>query len=171
MKHVGHSSLLLMTALTLMGFAPRRVDAQVMKDWPYHNVIRDPRFEPADLSRLKWVVGAWRISTAGQADAYQVIRFANDSTMSVTYYADPELHKATGNARIYLSGGRIFETSGPARWSATLIDGRGARFRAVDNALDDYVWMEQTPDEWTETRRSGAVGMERVIISTMTRLK
>ena len=171
MKHIGHSILLMITAVGVLGGGPATAVAQISKSWPYQNVIRNPRFEPADLSRLKWVVGAWRISTPGQSDAYQVIRFVNDSAMTVTYYADAELRRATGDARIYLSGGRIFEASGPARWSATLIDGHGARFRAQDNALDDYVWMEQTPDQWTETRRSGAVGMERVLVSTMTRLR
>lgn len=171
MKHIGHSSVLWVVALAVLGALPGPAVAQITKDWPYHNVIRDPRFEPADLTRLNWAVGAWRISTSGQADAYQVIRFVNDSTMSVTYYADPELHRATGNARLYLSAGRIFEVSGPSRWSATLIDGHGARFRPEENALDDFVWMEQTPDQWTETRRSGAVGLQRVVISTMTRLK
>ena len=160
-----------MTALALVAAAPREARAQVMKDWPYHNVIRDPRFEPADLSRLKWVVGAWRISSPGQADAYEVVRFVNDSTITLTYYADAELQRATGDARIYLSAGRIFEVSGPARWSSTLIDGHGARFRPEENALDEYVWMDQSPDQWTETRRSGAMGIPRMVVSTMTRLK
>jgi hypothetical protein len=160
---------LLLTFGTLTG--PSRVGAQVMRDWPYHNVDRDPHFEPGDLGRLRWAVGTWRVATPQRPDSYEVVRFVNDSTISLTYYADDDLHHATGDARIYLSGGRIFEASGPSRWSATLIDGHGARFRPVENALDEFVWMAQSADQWTETRRSGAGGMERMVISTMTRLR
>ena len=150
---------------------PHNGSAQVARDWPYNNRIRGPHFESEDLSRLHWVTGAWRVSMAGQPDSYEVVKYLNDSTMSITYYADPGLNKSTGDAKLYLSGGRIFEMSGPARWAASLIDGTGARFRPVENAMDEFTWMSLNADQWTETRRSGAVGMQRVVVSTMTRLK
>lgn len=128
-------------------------------------------FGPKDFDKLRWMEGTWKATSPGEKTYYERFRFANDSTIDITYYADPSLATETGNGRVYLSVGRVYHTFGPGRWGATSVDSSGIYFVPQVNAQNSYSWSFQSPNSWTQTMRSGFSGRERVTIYTLDRIK
>ena len=69
-------------------------------------------FAPADLAKLRWLEGSWEGTAPGEPAIYERYHFANDSTIEITYYRDPEFARETGSGRVYLSVGRLYHTFG-----------------------------------------------------------
>lgn len=127
-------------------------------------------FSTADFARLKWLEGTWKGTAPNEAPFFERYRFANDSTIEITYFADSALTRTTGTGRVYLSVGRIFHTFGPGRWAATHVDDGGAYFVPQTNAHNTFAWSVQSPDAWTATVRMGLSGHDRVTVYEMRRI-
>jgi len=78
-------------------------------------------FGAGDLGKLRWMEGTWK-ATAPSDTHYERYKFANDSTIEITYFSDSTLSRESGTGRVYLSVGRIYHTFGPGRWGATTVD-------------------------------------------------
>jgi hypothetical protein len=128
-------------------------------------------FGPSDFMKLRWLEGTWEGTAPGETTIYERFHLANDSTLEISYFSDPELAHETGNGRVYLSVGRIYHTFGPGRWGASHVDNDGVFFIPQVNARNTFQWTPQSPDAWTATLRSGASGHERVSVYQMKRLK
>jgi hypothetical protein len=127
-------------------------------------------FGTADLAKLKWLEGTWRGTAPNEPTYYERYKFANDSTIEITYFNDSSLSRATGDGRVYLSAGKIFHTFGPGRWAATHVDESGAFFVPQANAHNTFAWSVQSPEAWTATVRTGLSGHERVTVYEMRRI-
>lgn len=127
-------------------------------------------FGLADFARFHWLEGAWVATAPGERTFYERWHFTSDSTVEITYYADSTLSRATGNGRVYLTVGRVYQTFGPNRWGATHIDSAGAYFIPQVNAHNSFEWTFQSPDAWTATMRSGFTGHDRVTVYQMRRI-
>ena len=127
-------------------------------------------FAATDLGKLRWMEGAWKATAPGEQTIYQRYRFANDSTVEITYFADSTFGRETGTGRVYLSVGRIYHTFGPGRWGATSVDSSGVYFVPQVNAHNTYAWSYQSPDNWTATLRTGYSGRERVTVYQLQRI-
>lgn len=128
-------------------------------------------FGAADLARLRVLEGVWVGSAPGQSPLYQVYRFANDSTVEITYYRDSAMSRAMGTGRIYLAGGRIYHTYGSRRWGAMRLDDAGVFFAPDGNARSTFAWAFTNRDTWTSTLRSGSSGRETVTVYSMRRIR
>jgi len=65
-----------------------------------------------DLAKLKWLEGSWAGTAADEPAVYERIRFADDSTVQITYYRDPGFSQEFGNGKLYISVGRVYHTFG-----------------------------------------------------------
>ncbi len=128
-------------------------------------------FGPSDFSKLRWMEGTWKATAPGEKTYYERYRFANDSTIEITYYSDSTFSQETGTGRVYLSVGRVYHTFGPGRWGATSVDSSGVYFVPQVNAQNSFAWSVHGPNSWTATMRSGSSGRERVTVYTLDRVK
>jgi hypothetical protein len=128
-------------------------------------------FAVSDFGKLRWLEGTWEATSPGENTVYQRYHFANDSTLDIAYFSDPDLAHETGSGKVYLSVGRIYHTFGPGRWGASHVDNNGVYFVPQVNARNTFQWTAQSPDAWTSTMRTGASGRERVSVYQMKRLK
>ena len=128
-------------------------------------------FATADLAKLRWLEGSWEGTTSGEPAIYERYHFANDSTIEITYYGDPDFARQTGSGRVYLSVGRLYHTFGPGRWGATHIDNDGVFFIPQVNARNTFAWSRESPDTWSATLRSGVSGHDRVTVYQMKRVQ
>jgi hypothetical protein len=133
--------------------------------------VQASRFSPGDLKKLQWIVGRWRGAAQGQTPFYEQYRFANDSTLEITYFSDSSFAKASGKGRVYLTVGRVYHATGPSLWGASRIDESGVFFTPEKNANNSVSWMIKGPDTWIATLRSSATGQEQVTIYEMRRIK
>ena len=128
-------------------------------------------FAAADFAKLRWLEGTWVASAPGQSMIYERYRFANDSTIEITYYSDEGMSREMGTGRIYFAVGRIFHTFGSRRWGATRFDDGGLFFAPDGNARSTFTWAFSGKDAWTSTLRSGGGGRESITIYSMKRLR
>lgn len=128
-------------------------------------------FAVSDLAKLRWIDGTWEATAPGETTLFERYRFANDSTIEITYFGDSTLSRATGTGRVYLTMGRIYHTFGPGRWGATHVDSSGIYFIPQVSAHNSFAWSYQSPDAWTSTMRTGLSGHTDVIVYQMRRLK
>jgi hypothetical protein len=128
-------------------------------------------FGVGDLKKIHWIEGRWRGSAQGQAPFFEQYRFANDSTLEITYFADSSFTNTSGRGRVYLTVGRIYHATGPSLWGASKVDTAGIFFVPQKNASNTVSWSFQSPDLWTATLRSSATGHEQVTIYQMRRIK
>lgn len=126
-------------------------------------------FAVSDFAKLRFVEGTWTGTAPGERTYYERCRFADDTTVEITYYADSTFTHETGTGRLYLSVGRIFHTMGPQRWGATHVDDDGVYFVPQSNAQNTFAWSRDSKDEWTATLRSGFGGHDRVTVYKMRR--
>jgi hypothetical protein len=127
-------------------------------------------FSASDFAKLRWIEGAW-IGTAADADTfYTRYHFSTDSTVDITYYRDRAMSQASGNGRVYLTVGRVYQTFGPGRWGATHVGSDGAYFIPQVNAHNTFSWEYESPDAWTATTRTGLSGRDRVTVYHMQRV-
>jgi hypothetical protein len=127
-------------------------------------------FGAGDLGKLHWIEGTWRATAANEATHYERYKFANDSTIEITYYSDSTLSREAGTGRVYLSVGRVYYTFGPRRWGATTVDANGVYFVPQLNAQNTFAWNQQSADSWTATQKSGYSGRERVTVYQLQRI-
>jgi len=127
-------------------------------------------FGADDFRKLRWMAGTWKATAPGEQTHYERYKFANDSTIEITYYSDSSLARESGSGRVYLSVGRIYHTFGPGRWGATSIDANGVYFVPQDNARNTFAWNHSSPDAWTATIRTGYSGRERVTVYQLERV-
>lgn len=125
---------------------------------------------PADFAKLKWLEGAWKGTAVGETTIIERIRFADDSTIDISYFADSLTGRQTGTAKLKLSVGRVYLTLGPGRWGATRVDANGAYFVPQVNAHNTYSWLYKTNDAWSSTLRTGMGGKERITTYEMQRI-
>ena len=125
---------------------------------------------PADFAKLKWMAGAWKGTAPDETALFERIRFTNDSTIDITYFADSLTGRQTGAAKVNLSVGRVYLTLGPGRWGATRVDEGGAYFVPQVNAHNTYSWVYQSNDAWTATMRTGMGGIDRSTTFKMQRV-
>jgi hypothetical protein len=125
---------------------------------------------PADFAKLKWMVGSWKGTSAGETTLFERIRFTNDSTIDMTFFADSLTGRQTGVAKVNLSVGRVYYTLGPGRWGATRVDANSAYFVPQVNAHNTYNWVYQSNDVWTSTMRTGMGGKDRTTVYQMQRI-
>jgi len=128
-------------------------------------------FAVSDFAKLRFVEGIWTGTAPGERTYYERCRFADDTTVEITYYGDSTFTHETGTGRLYLSVGRIFHSMGPQRWGATHVDNDGVYFVPQSNAQNTFVWNRTSKDEWTATLRSGFAGHDRVTVYTMRRAR
>ena len=127
-------------------------------------------FGAADLGKLRWLEGTWRATAPNEATHYERFKFANDSTIEITYYSDSTLSREAGTGRVYLSVGRVYYTFGPARWGATTVDASGVYFIPQINAQNTFAWNHASADSWTATQKSGYSGRERITVYQLQRI-
>jgi len=127
-------------------------------------------FGADDFRKLRWMEGTWKASAPGEQPRYERYKFANDSTLEITYFNDSTLSRQTGTGRVYLSVGRIYHTFGPGRWGATSVDTSGIFFVPQVNAHNTFAWSHSSADAWTATLRTGYSGHERVTVYQMERV-
>jgi hypothetical protein len=129
-------------------------------------------FAVADFAKLKWLDGSWAGASVGERGYYEKCRFANDTTIEITFYDDSAFTHESGSGRVYLSVGRIYYTMGPGRWGATHVGDDGAYFVPQVNAQNtSLAWSRQSKDDWTSTLRSGFAGLDRVTVYKMRRAR
>jgi hypothetical protein len=164
MKNVNRL-LQLAVSVLLVGAAARDLCAQ-------DNQRGQPKTPIAvsDFAKLKWLEGTWKGTAAGEAPLIERIRFTNDSTIDITYFADSLTGRQTGTAKVNLSVGRVYLTLGPGRWGATRVGANGAYFVPQVNAHNTYSWVHQSSDAWTSTMRTGMGGIDRAITYQMQRI-
>jgi len=127
-------------------------------------------FATTDFEKLRWMEGTWKATAPSEPTHYERYKFANDSTIEITYYSDSTLSRESGTGRVYLSVGRIYHTFGPGRWGATTVDADGVFFIPQVNANNTFAWAHTSPDTWTATQKSGYSGRERVMVYQLQRV-
>jgi hypothetical protein len=127
-------------------------------------------FGASDLAKMRWIEGYWRGSATGERPFYERYQFVNDSTIEITYYADSAFSRTTGGGRVYVSVGRVYHTSGAARWGAAHVGADGIYFIPQQNASNTFTWTYRSPDEWIATLRTSGTGQERVTTYEMRRI-
>lgn len=128
-------------------------------------------FGTADFVKLRWLDGDWAGTAPDQTPLYARYKFANDSTIDITYYRDPSFSQQTESARLYLSVGRVFHTFGPYRWGASHVGADGLYFVPQASNRSFLEWKYLSPDEWTATQRSGVGGHETLTTYRFKRVK
>ena len=127
-------------------------------------------FSADDFRKLRWMEGTWKATAPGEQTHYERFKFANDSTIEISYYSDSAFARESGSGRVYLSVGRIYHTFGPGRWGATSVDANGVYFVPQINANNTFAWSHSSADAWTATIRSGYSGRERVTVYQLERI-
>jgi len=127
-------------------------------------------FGTADFARLRRLEGSWVGTAPGESNLYERFRYANDSTIEITYYRDSTFSQESGTGRVYLTVGRVYHTFGPGRWGASHVDSAGVFFVPQVNAHNTFAWSFDSPDAWTATARGGMGGHERVTVYHMRRV-
>ncbi|MFI5228561.1 MAG: hypothetical protein ACHQWU_05805 [Gemmatimonadales bacterium] len=127
-------------------------------------------FSAADFAKLRWLEGSWQGAAPGEDTVYSRYHFSSDSTIDITYYRDRAMTRPSGNGRIYLTVGRVYQTFGPGRWGATHVDGSGVYFIPQVDAHNTFAWAYESRDAWTATVRTGMSGQDRVTVYHMQRI-
>ena len=115
--------------------------------------------------------GTWRATAPSEATHYERFKFANDSTIEITYYSDSTFSREAGTGRVYLSVGRIYShvRSGPLGRDERRCERRvlhSADQRAQHVRLESRI----APTRGRRRRRSGYSGRERVTVYQLQRI-
>jgi hypothetical protein len=136
-----HPSRLLRVALLVLALSPVGAGPAAAQE--------PVRLSVAEFGELRWLAGDWRGEGAGGMPFFEGYRFADDSTLVMTYFADSTVTRVTGTATVELRAGQVQHRSGGARWVVTELDGSGVHFSPVVGATNAFVWKRESASRWT----------------------
>jgi hypothetical protein len=159
---------LLLTVLTATALQALAAGPAVAQMPSRHGQPKTP-FSTIDFAKIRWLEGPWTGVSPGEAPIYQRFHFVNDSTAEIAYFRDAGFQQQMSQGRLYLSVGRVYHTFGASRWAASRVDTNGVYFVPQEVARNTYAWMNESPDSWKSTLRTGVGGQERVTVYEMKR--
>jgi hypothetical protein len=157
----------LLISFALAAVAAPRAHAQL----PSRHGQAKQAFSLAEFGKLRWLEGDWAGTSATESPIYTRYKFTNDSTIDISYFRDQGFSQPMGEARVYLSVGRVFQTFGPNRWGATHVSDDGVYFVPQASIRSYLEWKPDSPDTWTSTQRSGVGGHETITVYHMKRVR
>lgn len=139
--------MLLATAIVLFTGCSRKAGTN---NQPITPPIRT-KFSTADLSKLRWIEGAWRGTGDVETPFYERYRFENESTLVVETFANEKVDKVTDTSRFELKDGQFGNGGDDSRWAATTIDNDSIVFEPVAKARNSFRWKRDSKDLWIAT--------------------
>jgi hypothetical protein len=104
---------------------------------------------PADLSKLRWIEGAWKGTGDVDKPFYERYRFEGDSLLLVEGHDDESFSKPSDVTRFELKEGQFGNAGEGSRWVATAIDENSITFEPVFKARNTFQWKRESADLWT----------------------
>ena len=127
---------------------------------------------PADLTKLRWIEGAWRGTGGDVPPFFERYKFENDSTLLVETLADETLNKVTDQSRFELKDGHFGYSTDGSGSVATALDDASITFEPLGKSRNSFRWQRESANSWKAilkwTDKNGAP-KERVYM--MERLK
>jgi hypothetical protein len=102
---------------------------------------------PADLSKLRWIEGAWKGTGDIDKPFYERYRFEGDSLV-VESYPDETFSKPSDVSRFELKDGQFGSTDGKTTSVATAFDENSITFVFVGKT-NTFEWKRESADLWT----------------------
>jgi len=127
-----------------------------------------PTFTAAQFGALRWLSGDWRGHMPDGNAFHERYRFANDSTIVVTYFeSDSTFARATRTDTIALRKGAVHTGSS----TLTNITDGGVSFVNAANAQSGYDFARLPGGSWTATIRYTKDGQPGKVVYHMQRIR
>jgi hypothetical protein len=107
------------------------------------------RINAAELSKLRWIEGAWRGTGDVEKPFYERYRFENDSTLAVESFTDETLSKSDDVTRFELKDGQFGNGGEGSRWAASELTDNSITFVPVRSARNSFRWQKESDGTWT----------------------
>jgi len=117
---------------------------------PVASVTRSPvpkQITPADLTKLRWIEGAWR-GTGGEVPPfYERYKFENESTLLVETLEDESLSKVTDVSRFELKDGHFGSGTDASGSVATALDDNSISFAPLGKG-NFFRFQRESDNSW-----------------------
>ena len=104
---------------------------------------------PADLSKLRWIEGAWKGTGDIEKPFYERYRFESDSVMLVETHDDETFSKPSDVSRFELKDGQFGSGDANSRSAAIAFDENSITFETVGKSSNTFQFKRESPDLWT----------------------
>jgi hypothetical protein len=121
---------------------------------------------PAELSKLRWIEGAWRGTGGGVPPFYERYKFENESTLLVETLADETAGKVSDQSRFELKDGHFGSGTADEGSVATALDDNSISFAPLGKG-NFFRFQRESDNSWKAilnwTDKNG-VAKERVYL-------
>ena len=110
----------------------------------------------AQVNALRWLEGTWRGTGGGVPAFAEGYKFANDSTIDISFFADSTAAKVSSTGKIVLTSGQLFYAGNGTEYVATKISPTSVTFVPKGtNGKNQFEWTMNTPTQWTAVLKGG----------------
>ena len=111
----------------------------------------------AQVTSLRWLEGTWRGTGGGVPAFAEGYKFANDSTIDISFYGDSTGTKVSGTGKIFLTAGQLFYSGNGTEYAATKIAPNSVTFVPKGtNGKNQLEWTMVSPTVWTSVLKGGS---------------
>ena len=127
----------------------------------------------AQLNSLRWIEGTWRGSGGGVPSFVEAYKFANDTTIDVSFYADSTATKVATTGKIILTSGQLLFSGNGTEYAAVKIAPTGVTFIPKGtNGKNQLEWTMVSATSWTASLKGGTGEVTPVVVTyTMKKIK
>ena len=104
--------------------------------------------QPADMAKLRWIVGDWRGSGGGYDQFYERYVFDGDSVLRQYSFTDSTFSQAVDSSAVRLHGDSLFSESGERRYVASALRDTSVTFAPYARALNGFAWRRTSDTSW-----------------------
>lgn len=125
------------------------------------------------LSSLRWLEGTWRGTGGGVPTFVEGYKFANDTTIDISFYADSTATKVSTTGKIVLTSGQLFYSGNGTEYVATKISPTSVTFVPKGtNGKNVFELTMTSPTKWTASLKGGTGEVTPPVVTyTMSKIK
>lgn len=106
------------------------------------------RISASDLTKLRWIEGAWRGTGDVEKPFFERYRLDGDSALVVEGFDDETLAKVSDVTRFELKDGEFGGGGEGSRWAASELTDDAVTFVPVKGARNTFRWQKESDGVW-----------------------
>jgi hypothetical protein len=125
------------------------------------------------FNELRWIEGTWRGTGGGVPAFAEGYKFANDTTINVSFYSDSTATKVASSGKIVLTAGQLLYSGNGTEYVATKIAPNSVTFVPKGtNGNNSFEWTMKSPTEWTASLKGGTGEVTPPVVTyTMSKIR